>query len=85
MSGSEGKPWRGTRDILRRRGQVPTNDYEPADVCRIVLRALQSNDDPQLDHGACVALEFKSPKGLLASAGIRATFPRSYNHVLHHE
>ena len=70
MSGPEGKPWRGTREILKRRKQVPNEEYGPQDVCKVVLSALQSNDDPQLDHGACVALEFKSPNGVLASTGL---------------
>jgi hypothetical protein len=34
------------------------------------LSALQNNDEPQLDHGACVVLEFKSPGGVLDSCGL---------------
>ncbi len=70
MAGSEGKAWNGDRKILKRKNQVPDSSYGPLDVVRIVLRALQSNDDPQLDHGALVALEFKSPKGVLATTGL---------------
>lgn len=70
MAGSEGKAWNGDRNILKRKKQIPDSSYGPLDVVRIVLRALQSNDDPQLDHGALVALEFKSPKGVLATTGL---------------
>ena len=52
MAGNQGKKWKGTRDVLPRRKQIPSPDYSPQDVCRIVLSALQNNDDPQLDHGA---------------------------------
>jgi hypothetical protein len=37
-----------------------------------VLKALQINDDPQLDHGAAVALQFASPDSSLALSGINA-------------
>ena len=70
MAGPEGKKWKGTREVLPRRKQIPSPDYTPQDVCRIVLSALQNNDDPQLDHGACVVLEFKSPTGPLAEGGL---------------
>ena len=70
MAGSEGKAWNGDRAILKRKKQVPDSSYSPLDVIRIILRALQSNDDPQLDHGALVTLEFKSPKGVLATTGL---------------
>jgi hypothetical protein len=55
---------------LKRRGQIPDAKYTPRNVCSIILKALQNNDEPQLDHGACVALEFKSPNGVLASEGL---------------
>ena len=70
MAGSEKKEWNGDRNILKRKKQVPDPKYGPSDVVKIVLRALQSNDDPQLDHGALVVLEFKSPKGVLATTGL---------------
>eukprot|EP01041_Mallomonas_annulata_P002696 gene2696-5308_t len=66
LSGSKRGPWNGTKDILVRRGQVPSADYGPKDVIRVCLAALQNNDEPQLDHGACVVLAFKSPNGILA-------------------
>lgn len=69
LSGQGSKTWRGTRDILKRRGQVPLPDYNPTEVVKILIKALQSNDDPQLDHGACVVLEFKSPSGPIAESG----------------
>ena len=56
MSGPEGKKWKGTREILKRKNQIPDAKYSHVDVCKIVLSALQNNDEPQLDHGACVAL-----------------------------
>ena len=49
--------------MLPRRGELPSSDYSASDVAKICLKALQSNDYPQLDHGACVVLEFKSPGG----------------------
>jgi hypothetical protein len=70
LSGPEGKPWKGTRSTLARRGQVPSPERSVQDVVRICLAALQHNDDPQLDHGACVVLEFKSPTGPLAQGGL---------------
>ena len=48
LKGEGTKSWRGTRDILKRRGQVPLPSYTPQDVCKICLKALQNNDDPQL-------------------------------------
>jgi len=54
------RKWQGTRDILARRKQVKSSSLQPRDVVTLVLNALQSNDDPQLDHGACVCLEFAS-------------------------
>ena len=59
MAGPEGKKWKGTREVLPRRKQIPSPDYSPQDVCRILLSALQNNDDPQLDHGV-----YYSPVGL---------------------
>ena len=70
MSGQEAKPWKGTRIALVRKGQVPLPEYSAQDVIRICVSALQNNDDPQLDHGACVTLEFKSPTGPLAEGGL---------------
>ena len=55
---------------MARRGQVPTPDMTPRDVCKVCLTALQNNDDPQLDHGAAVVLQFASPSGLLAEGGL---------------
>lgn len=63
-------PWGGDLAILRRKKQVPTEAYGPKDVIRICLLALQSNDDPQLDHGAAVVMQFKSPNGLLSQGGL---------------
>lgn len=62
----EKKPWGGSREILVRKRQVPMKEYLPKDIIRICLLALQTNDDPQLDHGSSVVLEFKSNGGLLA-------------------
>ena len=70
MAGPDGKPWTGDRNILKRKRQVPDPSYGPKDVVTLVLRALQSNDDPQLDHGALVTLEFKSSGGVLASTNL---------------
>ena len=79
LSGPEGKPWKGTRIALVRKGQVPLPEYSAQDVVRICLAALLNNDDPQLDHGACVVLEFKSPTGPLAEGGLD---PAAYGRFL---
>jgi len=65
LKGPENKKWNGIRDMLPRKGQIPLEKYTPRDVVTICLTALQNNDDPQLDHGACVVLEFKSSNGPL--------------------
>lgn len=49
---------------------MPDPSYAPKDVVRTCLSALQNNDDPQFDHGACVVLEFKSPVGPLSEGGL---------------
>lgn len=59
-------PWKGTKDILGRKGQIPSSRYGALDVVKICLSALQINDDPQLDHGCCVVQAFQSPKGEIA-------------------
>jgi hypothetical protein len=79
LDGNKGKVWKGTRDILRRRQQVPLPEYSPAEVCRTILAALQDNDLPQLDNGAAVVLEFKSPTGLLAEGNLD---PAAYGRFL---
>lgn len=79
LAGPEGKKWKGTRDILPRRQQVPLPEYSPAEVCRTILAALQDNDLPQLDNGAAVVLEFKSPTGLLAEGSLD---PAAYGRFL---
>ena len=63
-------PWKGTTEILKRRKQVPSSEYDPQTVVRKCLQALQTNDDPQLDHGSCVLLAFKSPFGMLSQGGL---------------
>ena len=78
----QAKKWRGSTDTLQRRGQVPEIRYSPSDVCKIILSALQSNDDPQLDHGACVVLEFATPNGPLKTSGLD---PSEYGHFLREE
>ena len=70
LAGAEGKPWKGSKIGLARRGQLPLPEYSAQDVIRICLAALQNNDDPQLDHGSCVTLEFKSPNGALAEGNL---------------
>lgn len=79
LAGPEGKPWKGSKDILERRNQIPLAEYLPNDVIRICLEALKSNDDPQLDHGACVTLAFQSPSGVLANGGLD---PAAYGRFL---
>jgi hypothetical protein len=59
-------PWKGNRGILKRKFQVPSQEYAPQQVVLKVLDALQVCDDPQLDHGSCVLLEFRSPQGPLS-------------------
>ena len=78
----QAKKWRGSTETLKRRGQIPDKKYTPSDVCRIILSALQSNDDPQLDHGACVVLEFATPNGPLSNSGLD---PGEYGHFLREE
>jgi hypothetical protein len=70
----EGMKWEGTKVNLMRRGQVPSPKHQPVDVIRICLQALQNNDDPQLDHGACVVLGFRSATGPLAAMQDPYTF-----------
>ena len=86
MAGEGSKEWRGTKTGLERRGELPDPKYSPIDVIRIVLKALQTNDYPQLDHGACVVLEFKSPAGPLAifsnPAELGAYLRKSYENLV---
>ena len=56
LKGTDSRPWSGSRSILKRKGQVPNPELSPRDVIKIILAALQNNDDPQLDHGASVVL-----------------------------
>ncbi len=80
MQGAGGKKiWKGTRDILTRRKQVPSSEYNAIDVVKICVEALKCNDDPQLDHGACVVLEFKSPNGPLSDQSLD---PAAYGYFL---
>lgn len=79
MRGPEKKQWKGERGILKRRNQVPDTSYTVKDVVGICMRALQNNDDPQLDHGACVVLEFRSPAGPLNDHGLN---PASFGYFL---
>jgi len=72
LAGPNNKRWKGTRDIMPRRNQVPKPEYSVHDVVRTCMAALQNNDDPQLDHGAAVVLEFKSPTGPLADGDLDA-------------
>ena len=62
--------WKGSTESLKRRKQVPSSEYDPQTVVRKCLQALQANDDPQLDHGCCVLLAFKSPFGMLTQGGL---------------
>lgn len=66
LQGQVNLEWRGTRTILKRKKQIPDATYSPQKVVRICMDALGVNDDPQLDHGCCVLLEFKTPDGPLA-------------------
>lgn len=66
LNGTVQKEWKGTKTILQRRGEIPDPKYKPLDVIRVCLKALESNDYPQLDHGACVVLEFTAPASPLA-------------------
>jgi hypothetical protein len=51
---------------------VPLPEYSPQVAVRTVLDALQINDDPQLDHGCCVLLAFKSPSGIILDSTLDA-------------
>ena len=68
----EGKPrkWSGRWDIMKRRGQVPAPEQSPVEVVVTILKALKTNDDPQIDHGAAVILAFASPDGPLKRSGL---------------
>ena len=80
MQGAAGKKvWKGAKDILARRRQVPSSKYNLVDVVKICVEALKYNDDPQLDHGACVVLEFKSPNGPLSDQSLD---PAAYGYFL---
>eukprot|EP01038_Epipyxis_sp_PR26KG_P008598 gene8598-11618_t len=70
LKGNVDVPWKGTRSILGRKKQIPSQDYDAQQVIRICLDALVINDDPQLDHGCCVLLSFMSPIGPLAESGL---------------
>ena len=78
--------WKGSTESLKRRRQVPSSEYDPQTVVSKCLQALQANDDPQLDHGCCVLLAFKSPHGTLAQGGLDPAglgrFLRSTNYEL---
>ena len=52
------REWTGDASILKRRNQLPSTEYNAGEALRVVLNALQSNDDPQLDHGALVLIKF---------------------------
>lgn len=79
LSGTLISPWKGSRDILKRKKQVPDSSYNPQKVVMTCLNALAINDDPQLDHGCCVLLEFKSPNGPLSKDNLD---PASYGRFL---
>lgn len=74
LSGSGRTEWKGTTTILKRKGQVPLETHTPADIIRICLDALKLNDEPQLDHGCCVVMEFRSPTGPLSQLKNPAEF-----------
>ena len=50
--------WKGSKEIVIRKKQIPSLNFSPKEVVQICLDALQLNDDPQLDHGCCVLLAF---------------------------
>ena len=79
LNGSSGKVWKGSREMLGRRKQIPASEYTIQDVVKKCLAALQNNDEPQLDHGACVTLEFKNPSGPLAEGDLD---PAAYGRFL---
>lgn len=66
----QSRPWSGRWDILKRRSQIPSPEFGPREVVAKCLKALKTNDDPQLDHGSCVVLSFASPQGALKSSGL---------------
>lgn len=69
---------KGRTDILKRKKQVPLPEYSPQVAVRTVLDALQINDDPQLDHGCCVLLAFKSPSGTTTDSTLDAVKVTSF-------
>ena len=79
MRGPEKKQWKGERSLLVKRNQIPSKTYTVKDVVQICMKALQNNDDPQLDHGACVVLEFRSPTGPLNDHALN---PSSFGYFL---
>jgi hypothetical protein len=63
------RPWDGNWDILKRKREVPSDEYTKSqDVVSVIMNALGETDSPQLDHGAAVVLSFSSPKGALAKS-----------------
>ena len=49
---------------------MPLAKYSAKEVMNILLEALQSNDDPQLDNGAAVVLMFATSDGTLNESGL---------------
>lgn len=86
LTGQNNIPWKGTRQILKRKKQIPDPSYSPIQVINLCMNALSINDDPQLDHGCCVLLEFASPNGPLREKNLDpaayARFLRSSDYSL---
>ncbi len=72
LQGNKNAKWKGNRNILIRKKQVPNSALSPIQVVETVTRALQINDDPQLDHGCQVLLEFSNPDGIIRQSGLDA-------------
>ncbi|CEM30979.1 unnamed protein product [Vitrella brassicaformis CCMP3155] len=59
--------WFGQWVVLERRGDLPQPGEDARVVIEKVLDALQTNDDPQLDHGAAVTIKHASRDNIISN------------------
>ena len=64
------RAWEGNWDILKRKSQVPSEEYGATDVVDVIMTSLRESDSPQLDHGPAVILSFACENGALADSNM---------------
>ena len=64
------RAWEGNWDVLKRKSQVPSEDYCATDVVDLIMTSLRESDSPQLDHGPAVILSFAFENGALADSNM---------------